>query len=40
MQRYPETHMHDLERDKHKAFEHYRQSLDKLHWQTRPELDR
>ena len=40
MQRYPKTHMHDLERDKHKAFEHYRQSLDKLHWQTRPELDR
>jgi predicted amidohydrolase len=37
MQRYPDTHMHDLARDKVSAFEHYRQGLNRLHWKTRPE---
>jgi predicted amidohydrolase len=33
--RYPQTHMHDMLRDKHKVFKHYRAAWGQLHWQTR-----
>jgi len=33
--RYPETHMHDLERDRQAAFRRYRERWGELHWQTR-----
>jgi predicted amidohydrolase len=35
MDRYPDTHMFDLERDRQAAFERYRAAQDRLHWQTR-----
>lgn len=37
MDRYPDTHMNDLERDRLAAFTHYRQGAGKLHWETKPE---
>lgn len=39
-QRYPHTHMHDLERDPLAACERYHNNLDRLHWVTRPSPNR
>lgn len=36
-QRYPHTHMHDLEQNAKQAFERYMLHLDRLHWRTEPE---
>jgi len=35
MQRYPRTHMHDLENDRDGSYTRYREAYPKLHWQTR-----
>jgi predicted amidohydrolase len=35
MERYPDTHMQDLEQDRQAAFRRYRLAMDQLHWQTR-----
>lgn len=35
MQRYPQTHMHDLARDPQESYRRYRQAYARLHWQTR-----
>lgn len=35
MQRYPHTHMHDLENDRLGSYQRYRQAQPRLHWQTR-----
>jgi predicted amidohydrolase len=35
MDRYPDTHMYDLEQDVQASYQRYRAALDRLHWQTR-----